>query len=202
MELEGTEPTIHTAPHLSRHPNRIHEKEPFLFNERKNWVRRYDTPLRWGSTRSRGSSTSGTERVRPKVGKQRVCIVIVWSDEMEMRWCLSTPWSAEDTPRHSIYLREPCISIHPPSLLKDLLGVCDRVSLEMHLEAGIESIWRYTRSPWSSGLRDELRDHHRASLKIHLEAVIKLVWRCTCRPWWSEFGGRDRVSLEAVILRV
>jgi len=29
MELEGREPTINTQPHLSRHSNRIHEKERF-----------------------------------------------------------------------------------------------------------------------------------------------------------------------------
>jgi len=42
-----------------------------------------------------GSMISRTERVRPKVGKDRVCIFFVWLDEMEMGWCLSPPGSAE-----------------------------------------------------------------------------------------------------------
>jgi len=33
------------------------------------------------------------ERVRPKVGKDRVCIFVVWQHEMKMRCCLSTPGS-------------------------------------------------------------------------------------------------------------
>jgi hypothetical protein len=43
-------------------------------------------------------------------------------------------------------------------------------------------------------------------LEIHLLAVIERVWRYTWRLSSSEFedslGGRDRVSLEAVIERV
>jgi len=41
-------------------------------------VRRYDTTRPWGSTQLRRSTKSRTERVRPKVGKDRVCIFIVW----------------------------------------------------------------------------------------------------------------------------
>ena len=36
-----------------------------------------------------------SERVRPKVGKDRLCIFVVWQDEMKMRCCLSTPGSPE-----------------------------------------------------------------------------------------------------------
>jgi len=36
MELEGREPTINTLPDLSRHPNGIHKKEWFWFEERRN----------------------------------------------------------------------------------------------------------------------------------------------------------------------
>jgi len=39
------------------------------------------------------------------------------------------------TPRHSVHLRCPCISVQPPSLLEDVLGGHDRACLEMHLEA-------------------------------------------------------------------
>jgi len=45
--------------------------------ERRN-VKRYDTTRLWGSTQLRGSTKSRTERVRPKVGKDRVWIFIVW----------------------------------------------------------------------------------------------------------------------------
>jgi hypothetical protein len=46
MELEGREPTINIPPHLSRHPNGIHEKERFWFKKRRDQVRRYDTTRR------------------------------------------------------------------------------------------------------------------------------------------------------------
>jgi len=42
------------------------------------------------------------------------------------------------TPRHSVHLRYPCISVQPPSLLEDVLGGRDRACLEMHLETEIE----------------------------------------------------------------
>ena len=35
-------------------------------------------------------------------------------------------------------LRYPWISVHPPSLISDVLGGCDRASWDMHLEAEIE----------------------------------------------------------------
>ena len=45
-ELEGREPTINTPPHLSQHPNKIHEKERFWFEEHRNQMRTYDTTWR------------------------------------------------------------------------------------------------------------------------------------------------------------
>jgi len=39
------------------------------------------------------------------------------------------------------------------------LGVHNRASLEMHLEAVIERIWRYIWTPRLSERRDTLRDH-------------------------------------------
>jgi len=94
MELEDGEPTINTPPHLSRHPNGICHNDWFWFAECRTPVRGYNTTRRGWFTQLCGS-TSRTERVRPKVGKDIVCILIVWKDEMEMRWCLSTPESAE-----------------------------------------------------------------------------------------------------------
>jgi hypothetical protein len=46
MEVESREPTVNTPPHLSRHPNGIHEKERFWFEEGRNRVRKYDTTRR------------------------------------------------------------------------------------------------------------------------------------------------------------
>jgi len=90
------------------------------------------------------------------------------------------------TPRHSVNLRYPWISVQPPSLLEDVL---DR--------AGLRCTWR----PRSNGLRDAhggrdrvnsedaLGGRERSSWEMHSEAVTERVWRCTCRLWSSEIGG-------------
>ena len=83
-ELEGREPIINTPPLLSRHPKRIREKERFWLEERRKRVRRCDTTRPCGSTKSR------KERVRSKVGKDRLCISLY---DNKMRWRLSTPGS-------------------------------------------------------------------------------------------------------------
>jgi len=92
------------------------------------------------------------------------------------------------TPHHSIYLRYPCISVHLPSLLKDVIGGNAQPCLEIHLEAVIERERRCTSRP-----RDWVNS------EMYLEAVIEWVWRCTWRS-------RDRVNsgmpLEAMIERV
>jgi len=41
------------------------------------------------------------------------------------------------TAHHSFHLHYPCIFAHPPWLLDDVLGGCDRASLEIHLEDAI-----------------------------------------------------------------
>jgi len=105
-----------------------------------------------------------------------------------------------------LHLRYPWISVHPPCLINDVLGGCDRASWDMHLEAEIEWTQRCTWRPGLTELRDALggRDH------VNLEALIESVWRYTWWLWLSEFGdalgGRNRASLEihleAVIERV
>ena len=91
----------------------------------------------------------------------------------------STPWSSE---------------------LRDALRGHDRASLEIHLEAVIERVWRCTGRPWQSGVGDALGGRDRAIVQMHLEAKIERVWRCIWRPRSTEFGdaigGRDRVTLE------
>jgi len=105
-----------------------------------------------------------------------------------------------------LHLHYPWISVHPLSLIIDVLGGHDRASWDMHFEAEIEWTQRGTWRPGSSELRDALGGRDCANL----EAVIERAWRYT---WWlslSEFGdalgGRNRASLEihmeAVIERV
>jgi len=87
------------------------------------------------------------------------------------------------TPCHSAHFQYPCISVHPLSVLKDVLGLGVGTSLEMHLEAVIVRTWRR----YSSEFRDTLEGSWRAILQMQLEAVIERVWRCTWRLWLSEF---------------
>jgi len=142
----------------------------FKLEERRKEVRRYDTTRPWGFAQLRGSTKSRKERVRPKVRKDRVCIFVVWQDEMKMRCCLSIypGVSRTYTPRRSFHLRYPCISVHPPSLLNDILGGRDLASLEMHLQAEIEWTERCTWRPWSIEFGDALGGRDRASLEMHL----------------------------------
>ena len=105
-----------------------------------------------------------------------------------------------DTPRHSLHLRYPCISIQPPSLLNDIFGGRDRSKLEMHMQAEMESTPGCTGRPWSSEVGDALGDRDWVNSQIHLEAVIERVWTCTWRPGSSELRDAlwdcDRASLE------
>jgi len=152
-------------------------------------VRRYDTTLLWESTQLHGSTKSRKECVRPKVGKDRVCIFVVWQDEMKMRCCLSTPGSPEYILRVA---HSTCVTPISP--------YTHHRSLTIYLEAVTERVWRCTWRPRSSELRDALWGCDRVSLEMHLEAKIEWTERCTWRPWWIEFGdalgGRDRANLE------
>jgi len=59
----------------------------------------------------------------------------------------------------------------------DTLGGCNRASLEMHLEALTERVWRCTWRPRSSELRDALGGHDRANLEAGFEQVWRYTWR-------------------------
>jgi len=119
--------------------------------ERRKKVRIYNTTGRWRSTQLRGSKESWKERVRPKVGKDRMCIFVVWQVEMKMRCCLSTPETPRIyTPPRSFHLCYLWNSVHSPSLLIDILRGRDWASLEMQLETEIDRDWRCTGRPWSS----------------------------------------------------
>jgi len=153
-----------------------------------------------------------TDRVRPKVGKDRVCIFVVWQDEMKMRCCLSTPGSPEYILRVAgFHLRYPCISVHPPSLIPPPLPLHLHTPTIAHSTSVTPvSSYTYRRSIHlhfpcisvhrPSLLNDILGVRDRSSLQMHWEAVIERVWRCTWRPRWNELsdalGGRDRASQE------
>jgi len=104
------------------------------------------------------------------------------------------------TPRHLVHLHYPCISVHPPSILNDVLGGHGRPSLEMHLETEIEWTQRCTFRPGSSEFRDAFGDRDRVNSNMQFEAGIERVWRCMWRPRMCELrdalGGCDRASLE------
>ena len=127
------------------------------------------------------------------------------------------------TPHCLFHLNYPSISVHPPSLLNDILGGLDYASSEMHLEARIEWTARYTPRLWvsefvdaigdgdwvkseihleapSSEFEDAIGDQHWVNSEMHLEAMIEWGWGCTWRTRLSELrdalGGRDWSSLE------
>jgi hypothetical protein len=70
------------------------------------------------------------------------------------------------------------------SELRDVLGGCDRASLEMHFYTVIERIGRCNWRPRTSELRDTLCSRDGASFDMHLlQATIVRDWRSTWR--WS-----------------
>jgi len=74
------------------------------------------------------------------------------------------------------------------SELRDALGCRDRPSLEMHLEAEMNSTLRHTRRPGSIQVGDENCSQNRASLEMQLEPEIEYAQGCT--------GGCNQASLE------
>jgi len=116
---------------------------------------------------------------------QNLCIQFVFSS---MYLCIYIA-----TYRH---LRYPWISVHPPSLINNVLGGRDWASWDMHLEAEIAWTQRCTWRPGSSELRDALGGCDCANW----EAEIERVWRYTWWLWLSEFGdalgGCDWASVE------
>ena len=93
------------------------------------------------------------------------------------------------TLRCSFHLCYPCISVHPLSLLNNLLGCRDWASLEMHLEAEMEWTQRCTWRLWLSEFGHALGGRDQVNTKMPSEAVTELHWRCTCRLRSSKIGG-------------
>ena len=69
------------------------------------------------------------------------------------------------------------------------LGGCNRVNLELNLEAVIDRVWRCAWRPWSCMCVDALGCCNRASLEIHLEAVIDRFWRPQSTKFDRVLGG-------------
>ena len=140
-----------------------------------------------------------------------------------MRWLWATLCAPEDDNRENVHLHYPCVSIHPPSLINDVLEGHDRASLEMHwgpwssefedalgrrnvmnsevdLVAVMERVRWCTGRSWSSNCGDALWGRDRASWEMQLDTEIEWTERCTGRPWLSRFGhacrGWDRVNSE------
>jgi len=156
----------------------------------------------------RESTKSRKERVRPKIWKDKLCIFVVWQDEMKMRCCLSTPGSPEyiHSVAHSTSVTHVSPYTHPRSI-----GI--------YFEAVIKLVWRCTWRPgwselrrctwrpWSIEFGEALGGRDEGNSEMHFEAVIDWDWGCTGRPWSSEFGDaigdhnweNSEMNLEAVI---
>jgi len=152
-------------------PTKISPRVSFYIKleERRKEVRSYDSPRPWGSTQFRGSTKSRKEQVRPTVGNNRLCIFIVWQDEMKMRHCLSTPGS----PKYILRVAQSTsITPVPP--------YTHRHYLMTYLDAVIELVWRCSWRPKSGELRDALGGRDRSSLQMHWEVqfVFSFIYLC------------------------
>ena len=52
------------------------------------------------------------------------------------------------------------------------LGGCDQATFDMHLQAGINLVWRCTSSQRACGLKDALVDRHCVNLAMHYNGMI------------------------------
>jgi len=98
--------------------------------------------------------------------------------------CTCMPWSSKFGDMH---LKAKMVRTWRPqsNRFRDALGCRERVSLQIHLEAAIEWVWRCIRRPWSY----ELGGHTGASLDEYLEGVDGQRARC-----WTSF--RQLVDLQ------
>jgi hypothetical protein len=76
------------------------------------------------------------------------------------------------------------------------------VNSEIHSEAVIEEVWRYTWRRESSDIGDTLAGRNRVRLDMHSNAVIKPVWRSTWRPYSCELEGHNHASVDIYLQAV
>jgi len=91
-----------------------------------------------------------------------------------------------NTPRHSVLISYPWISVQPPSLLEDVL---DRTCSICTWRRRSYELWDALGGRDQVNSEDALRGRDWSSLEMHSEAVTERVWRCTRRLWSSEIGG-------------
>jgi len=136
------------------------------------------------------STKSCKYQVGPKVGKNRVCIIAVWWDGMEMRWCQSTLGSAEY--KLPVTLSTSCtqVSRYPHcGFLKICLGLWMRVVRDALGDQEIVWTQRGSWKPRLSECGDVPGGWDRVNSEIHLEAIMKLLGSYTWRPWSIRIGG-------------
>jgi len=88
-------------------------------------------------------------------------IECVFSLYNRMRWKWDDVYLLRGLPNiyhHSVHLRSPCISVQPPSLLKNVFRGCDGACSEMRLETEIKWTQRGTWRPGWSKFEDALRE--------------------------------------------
>jgi len=230
MELEGSEPTINTPPHSRDIQMEIMRKSSSGWKSIGIGWEDMILPGVEGPRNCVDPWNLGQSDWDQKLGKIE-CVFSLY-DMMRWKWddvCLlqGLPNIYSPSlcpPPLPLYHRIPTVApwrcTYSPgsSDFGDALADQHRVNSEMHLEAGIEGVWRCTWRPrnrvnsemhleaeikwtqrctgrlWSSKFGDALGDQHRVNSEIHLETEIKWTQRCTRRPWSSEFGDalRDR----------
>ena len=75
-------------------------------------------------------------------------------------------------------------------------GNQDEVNTEIHPEAVIEWVWRWTWRRHSSVFRDTLGGCDRLNVEMHCGIVIERVCRYSWSPWSCELRGRNQARLE------
>jgi len=90
------------------------------------------------------------------------------------------------TPRHSVHLHYPWISVQLPSLIGDVLDrACLRCTWRRRLNELRDALGGRDRV----NSEDALGGRDQSSWEMHSEAVTERVWRCTWRLWSSEIAG-------------
>jgi len=116
-----------------------------------------------------------------------------WNQKLEKIECVFSLYDKMRWKSDAVYLSTPGSPEYILRVAHSTSGTS--VSLYTHygswtiyLEAVIELVWRCTRRPRLSELRDALGGSDRSSFEIHWDAEVEKTQRCTRRPWSIEFG--------------